>query len=450
MKKILILTSVVLLLLLNFERCDDLELDSKKLSSFDLIQQKVLNVSCAIGGCHHSESDLSFAEHRLVLHEGTSYANMVDVDPQNEHAREDNLKIVSPGNPELSLLLHKLHCHEDHEHQHDYGNLMPLGKESLSAGQIDFISKWIEQGAPKDGIIQADTNLLNDNIPHCEEEFIPLAPPDKDKGFQVKVDEFEVAPQFEREIFVYKEVGNEEPIFVNKIEMKMRKNSHHFLVNTFSNSTPANKIPEVNSIRDLRNLDNKYILPTVSQMEFQIPTIASQTPELDYNFPPGVALKMPAHHRLDINLHYVNKSLNVIKGECYVNLYTAEANQVTHEAQSIFLSNETIMLPAHQKTIVIKSFPIVQPMKIFMLTSHTHKLSERFEIQVVGGPLNGKIIYASSNWHHPAIKTFDLPLELTGGESLKMIVTYNNTTDKPVKFGLTSEDEMAIIYGYFY
>ena len=70
MKKILFLTSVVLLLLLNFERCDDLELDPKKLSSFDLIQQKVLNVSCAIGGCHHSESDLSFAEHRLVLHEG--------------------------------------------------------------------------------------------------------------------------------------------------------------------------------------------------------------------------------------------------------------------------------------------------------------------------------------------------------------------------------------------
>jgi len=450
MKKILFLTTVALLLLVNFERCDDLELDRKKLSSFDLIQQKILNTSCAIGGCHHSESDLSFAEHRLVLSEWSSYENMIDIDPQNEHAREHNLKIVLPGNPDLSLLLHKLHCHKDHEHEHDYGNLMPMGKESLSVGQLDFISKWIEQGAPKDGIIQADTNLLNDNIPHCEEEFIPLAPPDQDAGFQVKVEEFEIPPQFEREIFVYKEIGNEEPIFVNRIEMKMRKNSHHFLINTFSNSTPANKIPQVNAIRDLRGLDNKYIFPTVSQMEFQIPTIASQTPELEYNFPPGVALKMPAQHKLDINLHYVNKSLNVIKGECYVNLHTTEASEVMHEAQSIFLSNESIMLPAHQKTIVIKSFTIAHPMKIFMLTSHTHKLSERFEIQVVGGPLNGQIIYASSNWHHPAIKTFDMPIELTGGESLKMIVTYNNTTNKMVAFGLTSEDEMAIIYGYFY
>ena len=46
MKKILFLTSVALLLLLNFERCDDLELDPKKLSSFDLIQQKILNFLC--------------------------------------------------------------------------------------------------------------------------------------------------------------------------------------------------------------------------------------------------------------------------------------------------------------------------------------------------------------------------------------------------------------------
>ena len=67
MKKILFLTSVAFLLLFNFERCDDLELDSKKLSSFDLIQQKILNTSCAIGGCHHSESDLSFARTQACI-----------------------------------------------------------------------------------------------------------------------------------------------------------------------------------------------------------------------------------------------------------------------------------------------------------------------------------------------------------------------------------------------
>jgi hypothetical protein len=30
------------------------------------------------------------------------------------------------------------------------------------------------------------------------------------------------------------------------------------------------------------------------------------------------------------------------------------------------------------------------------------------------------------------------------------VVTYNNTTNKIVNFGLTSEDEMNIIFGYYY
>jgi hypothetical protein len=29
-------------------------------------------------------------------------------------------------------------------------------------------------------------------------------------------------------------------------------------------------------------------------------------------------------------------------------------------------------------------------------------------------------------------------------------ITYNNTTDRTVSFGLTSEDEMGIIFGYYY
>jgi hypothetical protein len=185
-------------------------------------------------------------------------------------------------------------------------------------------------------------------------------------------------------------------------------------------------------------------------MEYQIPTIASQVPALDYQFPPGVALKMPANHKLDINLHYVNKSQRSLTGECFINLYNVPPAEVAKEARSIFFSFENIFLPAGEKTIIFQTFLVNEPMEIFMLTSHTHNLSERFEIQLVGGPRHGEIVYSSSNWHHPAIKTLDKPIHLNTGEGLKMVVTYNNTTSHPVRFGLTSEDEMAIIYGYFY
>jgi hypothetical protein len=171
---------------------------------------------------------------------------------------------------------------------------------------------------------------------------------------------------------------------------------------------------------------------------------------MNYKFPEGVALKMPAHHKLDVNLHYVNKGAAPIEGECYINILKADPASVIHEAKAILFSSEEIYLAPKRKTIVIKEFYTPEPAKVFMLTSHTHKLGEYFDIQIKGGPRNGEVVYSSNSWHHPLLKTYDAPIELGAGEGLRMIVTYNNTTDKPVKFGLKSDDEMAIIFGYYY
>jgi hypothetical protein len=445
--RILIATSF---LLLTVYSCSDHALeDSQDNSSFGLIQSKIFNTSCAIRDCHSSKDDAGYGQHKLLLTEGQSYSNLVKIDPVNENALADGLKRVLPGDAENSFLLHKIHCDTEH-HAHDYGNLMPIGKDPLSQGQIDFIEAWIEEGAPKTGTIQADPSLLNDNVSACEEIFDPLDPPAEGTGYQIKVAPFAVAPNFEREIFVLKAVGNTEPVYVNRFEMKMRRNSHHFLVSTFVAGTPSNLLPSLNTIRDLRDSNGKLINATLAQMEYEIFTIASQSPTLDYNFPTGVALKIPAQLKLDINLHYVNKSASSIQGECYLNIYKAIPATVAHEAQPIFYDNSNISLPPNQKTIIIKTFTAKAPMKVFMLTSHTHKHGERFEIQIKGGARDGEIIYTSTDWHHPLLKTYDTPIEIAINEGLTMIVTYNNTTNKTINFGLTSEDEMAIIYGYYY
>jgi hypothetical protein len=449
MKISFLLTSVTVISLFCNYGCVEENTAVNSVSSFNLIQTKIFNTSCALSGCHSSEKDSSFPEHRLLLTEGVAYDNLVNKDPNNEHALHDELKIVKPGDSEKSLLMHKLHCHESH-HQNDYGNVMPLGREPLSKGQIDFITAWINEGAPKNEVINADPQLLEDNVPSCNEDFTALAAPTLGMGYQVKVDPFDINPDFEREIFVYKELGNEDAFYLNRIEMKMRRNSHHFLVNTFQDYTPAPILPSVNTIRDLRDANNNYIDATMKQMEYQIFTIASQTPEMNYNFPQGVALKIPAHQKLDINLHYVNKSSSTIQGECYLNLYKAETSEVVHEALPLYISTEDIMLPAREKTVIIKKFSSTRPMKIFMLTSHTHKHGESFEIQINGGNRNGEVIYSSLDWHHPVIKTYETPINLNAGEGLTMIITYNNTTDKVIRFGLTSEDEMGIIFGYYY
>lgn len=418
-------------------------------SSFGHIQEKILSRSCALSGCHASSQDAAFAEHKLVLSNGEAYANLVNADPSNRDAKADGLKRIMPSNPEKSLLFLKLSCDPSLK-LNGYGNQMPLGRDPISSGQLEYLKRWIEAGAPEKGLILADIGLLDDNVTLCADEFTPLEKPTTEDGYQLKIEPFTIKPNFEREIFVYEDLGNTEDAYITRIEMRMRKNSHHFLVNTFDEKTPKDVLPQIGTIRDLRNDNGSYVGETVSQMEYQLFAIASQTAEMNYQFPEGVALKMPAHQKLDVNVHYVNKGTTPIEGECYINILKTDPVNVVHEAKAVYFSMEDIYLVANQKTVVIKEFVADEPMKVFMLTSHTHKLGEYFEIQINGGARNGEVVYSSSNWHHPLLKTFDTPLDLAAGEGLRMVVTYNNTTPRAVRFGLRSEDEMAIIFGYYY
>ena len=85
-----------------------------------------------------------------------------------------------------------------------------------------------------------------------------------------------------------------------------------------------------------------------------------------------------------------------------------------------------------------------------MLTSHFHKMGESFVIKILGGARNGETVYENTDWQHPLVINYATPIQLNAGEGLTSVVTYNNTSNKTVSFGLTSEDEMNIIFGYYY
>ena len=57
--------------------------------------------------------------------------------------------------------------------------------------------------------------------------------------------------------------------------------------------------------------------------------------------------------------------------------------------------------------------------------------------------------FTSTDWHHPQFVTYDPPIQLQPGEGLMSEITYHNTRSVVVKFGLTSQDEMGIIFGYY-
>lgn len=418
-------------------------------TTFGLIQNKILTPSCATAGCHASESDASFRQHGLVLAAGVAYKNLVGVDPKNALSLADGHKRVKPFVSQQSLLFHKLYVDAAHHGGKSYGNPMPLGSDPLTVGQIEFVRRWIDAGALPDGNL-IDPALLADKTPSgpSNAAFQAPAPPPAGQGYQLKIDPFDVAPNFERELFVRRLIGNTEDVYVKRFTVNMRAGSHHFLAYDFQNKALA---PAPDQVRDLRNADGSLNFLTALQMSNHIYLAGSQTPTNDYTFPDGMALLIPAGASLDLNAHYVNRGSSPIKGEAYFNLYTTPKATVTKVMRTLNLSNTDLKIPAGQRMTFTKSFIVTaKTRQIYALTSHMHKLGEKFVIRIKGGTRDGEIVFTATDWEHPEIVTFKTPIVLAKGEGLTSEITYYNPTNRTVSFGLTSEDEMGIIFGYYY
>lgn len=415
-------------------------------ASFALLQERIFDVGCATSGCHASASDNTYYQHKLLLEKSVSYEYLVGAKPTQANAVADGLLRVKAFSADQSLLFHKLNFNGSHHSGKSYGSPMPLGGKPLSVGQIEFIRRWIEAGAPKTGSV-VDAKLLDDTTPSAIDAFEPLAAPSPTEGLQLKVERFDVAPNFERELFVRRMLKNTNELYINRIQTRSRTNSHHLVLYDFKDKT---QLPAADQLRDLRNPDGGVNLLTYLSMQNHVFLGGGTEATSDYKFPTGMALRLPPNASLDLNPHYYNRTGSVIYGENYVNLYSTPKASVQKVVQMLDLNHTSFSLPAGQRTTVTKDFTFDKAGKIIMLTSHNHELGERFIIKIKGGSRDGEVVYESTDWAHPLVKDFPTPISLKKGEGLTSVVTYNNKTAKTVKFGLLSTDEMNIIFGYYY
>ena len=419
-------------------------------SSFGLMQERILTPTCATSGCHVSTSDATFKQHGLVLEKSVAYENLVGVVPFNALSKADGHLRVKAYKSLESLLYHKLNWDVSHHGGKQYGSPMPLGSTALTVGQIEFVRRWIEAGAPKTGEV-VDATLLDDKTPSVStnDDFKAIGTPQSEgvDGYQLKVDKFTVQPNFERELFVRRNIGNTADIYVNRIKLQSRPNSHHMVLYDFRDRTT---LPTIDQVRDLRNTDNSLNIFTALQMSNHIFLGGGTQANQEYTFPEGTALLLPANYSVDLNPHYFNKTSNSLYGENYVNLYTIDKTKVKNVVKTIDFNNTNFSLPANTKTTITKDFTFSKSVKIVMLTSHTHKYGEKYVIKIFGGARNGEVVYENADWEHPATINFSTPISLNKGEGLTSVVTFNNTSSQKISFGLTSDDEMDIIFGYYY
>lgn len=119
--------------------------------TFDRIQRQVFNQSCALSGCHDSQSQAA----GLMLEVGASYGSLVNALPTNFTAFSAGwLRVDAPnppgtsGSAETSFLLRKITGDLPSPF---YGARMPLNRPKLHKTLRDVVERWIEAGAPATG-----------------------------------------------------------------------------------------------------------------------------------------------------------------------------------------------------------------------------------------------------------------------------------------------------------
>lgn len=405
---------------------------SANLSSFELIQRTVFDLSCATSGCHTQTSRAG----GLVLERNLSYENLINVLPSNTAARGDGLRLVRPGQPDSSFLMIKL----DRPASTQYGDPMPQNLLSpLTENFRLFIRQWIAAGAPRTGKV-ADEQLLTASSGN-EEPFTPLPPPAQ--GIQIHLPPFTIIPGNEREVFYFTRLTNFDTLYVSRIEIKMRSGSHHFILYKYS----QNDLPE----NQFRNLDrNSVVGEMYLRYNYRQFFTGSQSPHLNYQLPDNVVIHLAPQQGIDLNSHYVNAGLSPATGEVYINLHTTARTESTKIAQVLFDNHFSFTLPPQDTTTLLYTTTYANPRTVLTLSSHTHKRGQSFKIFLVGGPNNGQLVYENYSWDHPAITTYTPPLYFESGWGYRLEATYVNETTRPIGFGFSSEDEMCIAFGYYY
>jgi hypothetical protein len=107
----------------------DQQNQNKVMASFSSIQAKVLNISCAVSGCHNGNTF-------PTLTEGSTYNNIVNI------TGSSGQDLIEPGDADNSYLFLKITGAPG-----IFGDQMPQGRQPLEQSVVDSIRAWINNGA---------------------------------------------------------------------------------------------------------------------------------------------------------------------------------------------------------------------------------------------------------------------------------------------------------------
>lgn len=246
-------------------------------------------------------------------------------------------------------------------------------------------------------------------------------------------------------ILMYNDVGNAETVNINRISVDMSAGVSRFYLSSLRPGVPR---PKVGEIRNLFQEDGKLSDEERKRFEGYDPLVVTNS-SFDYTFPEGIALSLSRKEKFDLALLGKNSTPEKLKVRSGIKAYRTKA-VISKKAKPFYFVNTHLYVQSFSPGRQTKTFTASEKMTIFMIKPFTGKFTTQFEVSIVGGRRDGQVIYLAENWRDQRLTEFKEPIVLEPGHGLKMTVTYANTSDRPVMFGLRGEDDFSGIFGYYY
>jgi len=267
------------------------------------------------------------------------------------------------------------------------------------------------------------------------------------RGFQMRMTPFVIPPGGDREGCEYLVAPNHGPMDVSAFELKVTPGTHHFVAWEYlgKDHDPSHFWSGIRYSPGCVGLGPRDSFGTTGNL------FGMLSGPVRLQFPHGVAVRLEPHAILYGNLHLHNYSSAPIHSEAVFNFIPARKGTVRHHAQAFVVGSQQIDIPARGDAALTAEWHTRTDLNIVNISTHEHHrgtLVRVHHIDAAGNDMGELVV--SNDWEHPSVQWFPQALRLGAGEGIRFTCEWSNPDDHPVHFGVTTEDEMCFVGGYFY
>jgi hypothetical protein len=238
-----------------------------------------------------------------------------------------------------------------------------------------------------------------------------------------------------------------ETYYVGAAEFGNADFSHHLIVSAAVPGSPADAA--------LRAVEVGHQVPCLSaELAFgqdgMIGVGGTQGRNTRIDYPDGVGREYHGGQRIVFDYHYYNTSDSPVDARSVMNLHLREAADVTQLASSFSFTNWLIDTPPGTQSSFTAECRFRDDVRVSGLTRHTHRWGTDYSVWFAGGTRDGEHIFTSNDFQHDVDHRFDDAILMRAGEGFRFQCDFDNTEDRPLRFGINATDEMCILFGLYW